>query len=310
MSKGKLAKFADMERFENVFQYPYSVVDDVPFDMKGKWREMYFHNDNPIVLELGCGKGEYTVELAKLYPEMNFIGVDIKIQNLKKIYNGNTVLDIDNLGVAKGELIGLVGNNGAGKTTLLRLILDLIQADDGFVESNGQKVNESETWKEYTGSYIDGRFLIDFLTPEEYFDFIADVYHIDDETLQERLAQFEGFMHDEIMGTKKYLRDFSQGNRQKIGIIGAMIINPKVLLLDEPFNYLDPSSQMTIAHMIQRICKEQGTTVIISSHNLNFVADISSRILLLEKGKLVKDLPNADGAAIAELNEYFGIQAE
>lgn len=103
---------------------------------------------------------------------------------------------------------------------------------------------------------------------------------------------------------------FSQGNRQKIGIIGAMIINPKVLLLDEPFNYLDPSSQMTIAHMIQRICKEQGTTVIISSHNLNFVADISSRILLLEKGKLVKDLPNADGAAIAELNEYFGIQAE
>ena len=163
--------------------------------------------------------------------------MDIKIQNLKKIYNGNTVLDIDNLGVAKGELIGLVGNNGAGKTTLLRLILDLIQADDGFVESNGQKVNESETWKEYTGSYIDGRFLIDFLTPEEYFDFIADVYHIDDETLQERLAQFEGFMHDEIMGTKKYLRDFSQGNRQKIGIIGAMIINPKVLLLDEPFNY-------------------------------------------------------------------------
>lgn len=78
MSKGKLAKFADMERFENVFQYPYSVVDDVPFDMKGKWRDMYFHNDNPIVLELGCGKGEYTVELAKLYPEMNFIGVDIK----------------------------------------------------------------------------------------------------------------------------------------------------------------------------------------------------------------------------------------
>ncbi len=67
-----------MEAFENVFQYPYSVVDDVPFDMKGKWREMYFHNDNPIVLELGCGKGEYTVELAKLYPEMNFIGVDIK----------------------------------------------------------------------------------------------------------------------------------------------------------------------------------------------------------------------------------------
>ena len=78
MGKGKLAKFADMERYDNVFQYPYSVVDNVPFEMKGCWRQHYFHNDNPIVLELGCGKGEYTVELAKLYPDVNFIGVDIK----------------------------------------------------------------------------------------------------------------------------------------------------------------------------------------------------------------------------------------
>ena len=78
MGKGKLAKFADMERYENVFQYPYSVIDNVPFDMKGHWRDQYFHNDNPIVLELGCGKGEYTVELARLYPDINFIGVDIK----------------------------------------------------------------------------------------------------------------------------------------------------------------------------------------------------------------------------------------
>ena len=78
MGKGKLAKFADMASYENVFQYPYSVVEHVPFEMRGKWHEDYFKNQNPIVLELGCGKGEYTVELAKLYPDMNFIGVDIK----------------------------------------------------------------------------------------------------------------------------------------------------------------------------------------------------------------------------------------
>ena len=78
MGKGKLAKFADMASYENVFQYPYSVVEHVPFEMQGHWREQYFHNQNPIVLELGCGKGEYTVELAKLYPDINFIGVDIK----------------------------------------------------------------------------------------------------------------------------------------------------------------------------------------------------------------------------------------
>lgn len=236
--------------------------------------------------------------------------MELKINNLKKIYNDTTVLDIESLEIHEGELVGLVGNNGAGKTTLLRLILDLIKADDGYVVSNGQKVNESEEWKTYTGSFIDGRFLIDFLTPEEYFSFIASVYQIPEDMLHERLSQFDTFMHDEILGTKKYLRDFSQGNRQKIGIIGAMVVNPKVLLLDEPFNYLDPSSQMNIAQLIQKCCKEQGTTVIISSHNLNFVADISSRILLLEKGNLIKDLKNTGEQVIAELNEYFGIKSE
>ena len=88
MGKGKLAKFADMERYGNVFQYPFSVIDNVPFEMKGRWREEYFHNDNPIVLELGCGKGEYTVELARLYPEMNFIGVDI---NGARMWTGATL---------------------------------------------------------------------------------------------------------------------------------------------------------------------------------------------------------------------------
>lgn len=236
--------------------------------------------------------------------------MEIKIENLKKIYNNNTVLDIEALDIHEGELIGLVGNNGAGKTTLLRLMLDLIKADDGSVWSNGENVAESEEWKNYTGSFIDGNFLIDFLTPEEYFSFIASVYQIPEDILQERLAKFDSFMHDEILGTKKYLRDFSQGNRQKIGIIGAMIVNPKVLLLDEPFNYLDPSSQMNIDRLIHQYCNEQKATVIISSHNLNFVADISSRILLLEKGKLMKDLNNVGEQAIAELNEYFGIQAE
>ncbi len=84
MGKGKLQKFAEMETFSNVFQYPYSVIGDAPFEMKGCWRDRYFHNDNPIVLELGCGKGEYTVGLARLFPEVNFIGVDIKGARMHK----------------------------------------------------------------------------------------------------------------------------------------------------------------------------------------------------------------------------------
>ena len=78
MSKGKLAKFADMETYNNVFQYPYGALKDVSFPMQGRWHEDYFHNGNPIVLELGCGKGEYTVGMAKMMPNINFIGVDIK----------------------------------------------------------------------------------------------------------------------------------------------------------------------------------------------------------------------------------------
>ena len=231
--------------------------------------------------------------------------MEIKIQNLVKQYGKNTVLDIPELTIHSGELVGLVGNNGAGKTTLMRLILDLIEATEGYVETNGDRVNEDSTWKQFTGSFIDGRFLIDFYTPEEYFNFIASVYAIDKDTLNSRLAQYQSLMHDEILGTKKYLREFSEGNRQKIGIIGAMLINPKILILDEPFNYLDPSSQMLVAKLIRQMNQQLGTTVIISSHNLSFVSEISTRILLLEKGLVIKDLVNEEGSSAQELEEYF-----
>ena len=232
--------------------------------------------------------------------------MDIQIQLLQKRYVKAMVVNIPMLTLKQGELVGLVGNNGAGKTTLMRLILDLIEPTQGFVCSNGEKVNETEAWKHYTGSFIDGRFLIELYTPEEYFQFIAAVYGIDDATLQERLAYYALLMHDEILGKKKYIRDFSQGNKQKIGIIGAMLIHPQVLILDEPFNFLDPSSQIQVSRFIKRINEELGTLVLLSSHNLNFVADISSRILLMEKGEIIQDLPNHDGSAMQALADYFG----
>ena len=231
--------------------------------------------------------------------------MEIKIENLKKVYNGKVALHLPELTIKSGELVGLVGNNGAGKTTLLRLILDLIKADEGRVFSDGLDVSQDEAWKRYTGSFIDGRFLIDFYTPEEYFTFIAHLYGITDAQLHERLEIFRPLMHDEILGTKKYLRDFSEGNRQKIGIIGAMMINPKVLLLDEPFNYLDPSSQMIVACLIAELNQTHGTTVLISSHNLASISEISSRILLLEKGLLIEDIADKEDVAIEKLNAYF-----
>lgn len=231
--------------------------------------------------------------------------MEIKIENLVKQYGKQTVLDIPELTIGSGQLVGLVGNNGAGKTTLMRLMLDLIEATAGEVTMGGHAVSQDTAWKQTTGSFIDGRFLIDFYTPEEYFGFIARAYNLPKATLDERLSQYQPLMHGEILGTKKYLRQFSEGNRQKTGIIGAMMINPQVLILDEPFNYLDPSSQMTVARLISQMNRELGTTVIISSHNLSFVSEISTRILLLEKGRIIKDLGNVDGSATQELEDYF-----
>ena len=229
----------------------------------------------------------------------------IHFSQLSKQYAERTVLDIPELNLKEGELVGLVGNNGAGKTTMMRLMLDLIQATTGVVTMEGKPVNEDETWKQFTGSYLDGSFLIEFYTPEEFFGFVAEAYGIPDDELKTRLERFETLMNGEILGTKKLIHDFSNGNRQKIGIVAAMLVNPRVLILDEPFNYLDPSSQITVAHLIQQMNEELGTTVLVSSHNLNSINDICRRIILLDKGKVYLDKEHVPGSQDAELEDYF-----
>ena len=228
----------------------------------------------------------------------------IQIRDLKKVFGDKTAVDISELNIEAGSLIGLVGNNGAGKTTLFRLMLDLLKAESGYVLSDGVDVSKSEEWKVYTGSFLDSRFLIEFLTPEEFFYFVGEVYKISKNVVDERLSTYARFMNDEILGQKKYIRNFSAGNKQKIGIIAAMMIDPKILILDEPFNFLDPSSQIEIRNMIAEVNKQHQTTVFISSHNLNYTTDICDRVILLEKGLVVKDLKNSI-EAIAELNSYF-----
>ena len=228
----------------------------------------------------------------------------IEIKELKKVFGEKTAVDISELNVDEGSLIGLVGNNGAGKTTLFRLILDLLKADSGYVLSDNVDVSKNEKWKEYTGSFLDSRFLIDFLTPEEYLYFVGETYNMSKSVVDEHLIPFTRFMNDEILGQKKYIRNFSSGNKQKIGIIAAMMIKPKILILDEPFNFLDPSSQIEIRNLIAAMNRDHQTTTFISSHNLNYTTDICSRVILLEKGLVIKDLVNS-AQAIEDLNSYF-----
>ena len=229
----------------------------------------------------------------------------ITLSNLSKQYNGVSALNIPELTLEEGELVGLVGNNGAGKTTMMRLMLDLIQANSGYVTIDGKRVDQDDAWKSFTGSFLDSTFLIDFYTPEEYFGFIGEVYGIPQAEIQLRLQHFETLMGGEILGTGKLLHNFSNGNRQKIGIIGAMLIRPRILILDEPFNYLDPSSQIVVARLIREMNRDLGTTVLVSSHNLNSISDICGRILLLEKGNLIMDKSHVPGSMDQELEAYL-----
>lgn len=232
----------------------------------------------------------------------------IKVTNIIKTYNKKTVLNISDLTINNGEIFGLVGNNGAGKTTLLRLLLDLIRAEKGEVRSEDHIVAKTEEWKEYTASYLDEGFLIDYLTPEEFFGFIAEEYRINKEELNRRLAEFSDFFNGEVLGqSRKYIRDFSKGNKQKIGIASALITEPGVLILDEPFNSLDPTSQILLKRLLSDYNRRTGATVIISSHDLNHVTEICTRIAIIERGIIIRDLQN-NGQAMAELASYFSVR--
>ena len=241
--------------------------------------------------------------------------MNIRIENLKRTFGDKTAVDISDFTIHDGDMLGLVGNNGAGKTTLFRLILDLIQADDGQVElslptAEGEApvtVNpaQSEDWKTFTGAYIDEGFLIDFLTPEEYFHFIGKVNGMNKQQVDDRLKDFEHFMGGEILGQKKLIRNLSAGNKQKVGIISTLLNRPQLVILDEPFNFLDPSSQNTLKHLLQEHNQQTGATILISSHNLAHTVDISSRIALLEHGVIIRDLSNSEGSARQELEDYF-----
>jgi len=234
----------------------------------------------------------------------------ITIHNLVKKFGSKTAVNIPDLHIHRGNLIGLVGNNGAGKTTLFRLILDLMKPEEGYIMHQGDKVCDTENWKSHTSSFIDNRFLIEFLTAEEYLYFVGATYGLEKAQVQERLAGFTRFMNGEILKQKKYIREFSAGNKQKLGIIAAMMVRPELLILDEPFNFLDPSSQIEIRNAIKALHQETGATIIISSHNLNYTTDICNRMLLLEHGVLMQDLDNSQGEAVEALNTYFVQQTE
>ena len=231
--------------------------------------------------------------------------MELTLENIRKTFGEKVALDVDTYVVHDGQIVGLVGNNGAGKTTLFRVVLDLIRPDSGVARIGGIATAHSEQWKATTGAYVDTGFLIDYLTPEEYFDFLGKINNIPAAELQQRLQRFDHFMNGEVVGTKTLIRNLSAGNKQKVGIIGAMLHQPQLLLLDEPFNFLDPSSQHAMKYLLESYNRETGATIIVSSLNLTHTLDICSRITLLEHGHIIKDHDKDYANLTAEIEEYF-----
>ncbi len=230
----------------------------------------------------------------------------IKSTNLTKKYGKETVLNIETLEIPKGQTFGLVGNNGAGKTTFFNLLLDLIQPTTGVITNNDIEVNKSEAWKPFTAAFIDESFLIGYLTPEEYFYFIGDLRGMNKADIDTFLIQFEEIFNGEIIGKKKYLRDLSKGNQKKAGIVAALIGNPEVVVLDEPFANLDPTTQIRLKKTLKTLTDNNDVTILISSHDLNHVTEVCERIVVLDKGDIVKDLKTST-ETLKELESYFSV---
>ena len=230
----------------------------------------------------------------------------IQINDLKKSYSGTTVLNIPSLTIEKGVNFGLVGNNGAGKTTLFRLLLDLIRADQGEVSINGENVAKNESWKHQLGSYLDQGFLIDFLSPEEYFNFVGKTKGMSTGDIEAFLESMQEFFNGEVLGRKKLIRNLSMGNQQKTGIAAALMGNPDIVVLDEPFNSLDPTTQIRLVKLIKKIQETQGVTFLISSHDLNHIAEVCDRIVVLHEGELAQDIITGQDT-LETLKAYFAV---
>ena len=228
----------------------------------------------------------------------------IQINNISKNYNGTVVLNVSDLQIPTGQSFGLVGNNGAGKTTLFSTLLDLIKPTTGEVKIHDIQVNLSEDWKAKTSAFIDDSFLIGYLTPEEYFYFVGELRGWNKADVDQFINQHTDFFNDEILNKKKYIRDLSKGNAKKVGIVAALIGKPEVIILDEPFANLDPSSQFRLKKIIKDLADDPQVTILVSSHDLQHTVEVSNRIVVMQKGEIVKDILTSE-ETLKELETFF-----
>ncbi len=224
----------------------------------------------------------------------------IEVNNLKKRVSNKMEIDIPELTINTG-ITCLVGENGSGKTTLMRLLLNLIKPNSGYITIDGIDNNKSEAWKSITASYLGEDSLIPFLSPSEYINLIEDLFHVKYSELPDAVSGVRQFMDDALLAKAENIGRLSTGEKKRLGIVTALLKQPKYLMLDEPFSNLDISHCAALSEIL--IKYKERNTLVISSHNLDLVADLSDVFLVLDKGRIVYNCCRHDFSTTNSLKE-------
>ena len=210
----------------------------------------------------------------------------LEINNFYKIYKGNKrAVDTISLEVKEGEIFGFIGHNGAGKTTTIKSIVGINEFDEGDILINGMSIKDNPIECKKIMAYIpDNPDLYESLTAIQYLNFVADVYGVS-ETQREELIKKYGDAFEITNNLGSLISSYSHGMKQKLAIISALIHKPKLLVLDEPFVGLDPKASHTLKGIMKEIC-EEGASIFFSSHVLEVVEKLCSRIAIIKDGKI------------------------
>ncbi len=209
----------------------------------------------------------------------------ISISHLTRKFGDNIAVDDLCLDIPKGAMFGFLGANGAGKTTTLKMLMGLLQPTSGTAEIDGIDVASNPTAiKARVGYLPDEVFLYDYLTGRQFLDFVADIYSVDSSSREEKIdSLLDSFGLSEA--ASDYTANYSFGMKKKLALAAIVVHNPSLLILDEPFNGLDPQATRDFKNMLIKMSKE-GTTVIFSSHVLEVVEKLVTHVAIINKGKL------------------------
>jgi ABC-2 type transport system ATP-binding protein len=236
--------------------------------------------------------------------------VTLEVEGVSKSYGEVRALANVSFSVPRGQIVGLLGPNGAGKSTMMKSILGLLRPEAGRILLFGRDVQVDPVGAKRQIGYVpESPALYEFLTGTEYLDFVADMYGLDPATRRERISQF--FAGFELAGHENSLiSGYSQGMKQKVALIAALIHHPRFLVLDEPLNGLDPRSARVTKDLLRNLASHEGVSVLFSTHVLEIAEAICDRVVILNQGTVVasgtiSSLRDRAGLAGSDLEEVF-----